>query len=63
MNSHPFKPSKESLFVWFQSLDADAAEFFMERAAIREFDGNCHREEAEALAYLDTVAWLARRQL
>ena len=35
-----------------------AAEYFGERAAIREYDGGLDRKEAERLAEIDLAAWL-----
>lgn len=43
------------------ALDADAREFFEERAAIRQYDGTQSRAEAEAEALTETRAYLARR--
>ena len=41
--------------------DEDAAEFFEERAAIREYVGGQTRAEAEAGAERETVEYVARR--
>lgn len=35
-----------------------AAEYFAERAAVREYEGGLSRERAEFLARLDLAAWL-----
>lgn len=39
-----------------------AAEYFGERAAIREYEGGLSREEAERLAEIDLAAWLERKR-
>ncbi|SEQ49802.1 hypothetical protein SAMN04488038_10785 [Solimonas aquatica] len=44
------------------ALDADAREYFEERAAIIEFDGGVQRIDAERRALALTRAWLARRR-
>ena len=36
-------------------LDEDLSEMFQERAAIREYDGECGRAHSEALALLDVL--------
>jgi len=43
-------------------LDADAREFFEERAAILEFEAGLARADAEQQAYVLTRSYLARRQ-
>lgn len=42
-------------------LDADAREFFEERAGIKEHDGGLPRKEAERQALAETVTYLERR--
>ena len=39
-------------------LDADAQEYFQERAAVRQYDGGLPRAQAEALAWQDLQRWL-----
>ncbi len=45
----------------FDALDVVAQEFYQERAAIREFDGQQSRQEAEAAAWEETLRYLERR--
>lgn len=62
MNTPKYKPPQDpAVAVWASGLDADAREFFEERAAIREFDGMQSRRSAEADAKDDTERFLARR--
>ena len=49
------------LIAWRQALDADALEFFEERAAILEYEAGLPRAEAEARAYALTVAYQQRQ--
>ena len=44
------EPGKPSCPITAEAIDADAREFFEERAAIAEYDGGLSREEAEAKA-------------
>lgn len=46
--------------LWAAGLDAEAREFFEERAAIREFGGGYSRAEAERQAEQETRAYLER---
>lgn len=61
------KPTEESipralaLAQWMETLDADAKEFFEERAAIIEYEAKVPRDEAEARARILTRAYLDRR--
>ena len=43
------------------ALDADAREFYEERAGIREHEGSVLRAQAETQAWTETVAYLKRR--
>ena len=45
----------------FDALDVVAQEFYQERAAIREFDGQQSRRDAEAAAWEETLRYLERR--
>lgn len=54
-------PSNPTLQRWFITLDEDAQEFYQERAAIREFQGNQPRAMAERLAWVDTLSYLKTR--
>lgn len=58
-NSTP--PEAPEIARWYAQLDADAQEFFQERAAIREHLGGLTRGQAEVLACSDTRRYLARR--
>ena len=44
------EPGKPSCPIIAEAIDADALEFFEERAGIAEYDGGLSREEAEAQA-------------
>ncbi|WP_027794284.1 hypothetical protein [Paraburkholderia acidipaludis] len=54
-------PTDPAVAARVAEYDEDAREWFVERAAIREFDGGLPRPEAERLALEDTERWLARR--
>ncbi|MFD2112121.1 hypothetical protein [Thiorhodococcus fuscus] len=54
--------SKTDLMVWLQALDADAREFFEERAAILEYEAKLPRHEAEHKARRLTEDFLQRRE-
>jgi len=43
------------------ALDADAREFYEERAGIREHEGSLPRAQAEVLAWTEAVAYLKQR--
>lgn len=58
--THP-EPSDLPLPAWLDTLDADAREFFEERAAIVEYEGGVSRAEAEIQAQALTQAYQARR--
>jgi len=47
----------QQLTAWLLTLDANAREFFEERAGIRQFDGGLSREEAERLAMQDVIKY------
>ena len=49
------KPVDETVAALVFRLDANLAEFFSERAAVRQHDGGQSRELAEALALLDVI--------
>lgn len=38
-----------------RAMGRDAAEYFVERAAVAEYDGGLSREHAEQAAYIQTV--------
>lgn len=62
MDEPPYTlPSNPELRRWFQALDEDAREFYQERAAIREFQGNQTRSMSERLAWVDTLNYLKTR--
>lgn len=62
MNAPKYRPPLDrAVAIWAENLDADAREYFEERAAIREFDGLQPRAQAEAEAKKETEAFLARR--
>ena len=51
MNAPKYRPPLDpAVAIWAEDLDADAREYFEERAAIREFDGLQPRRQAEAEA-------------
>lgn len=54
-------PTDPAVAARVAEYDEDAREWFVERAAIREFDGGLPRPEAERLALEDTERWLACR--
>ena len=54
-------PLDPALAIWVESLDADAREFFEERAGIREHDGKQSRRDAEIQAGQETREYLKRR--
>ena len=54
-------PLDPALAIWVETLDADAREFFEERAGIREHDGKQPRREAEIQAGHETREYLKRR--
>jgi hypothetical protein len=54
--------SAAELDAWVASLDANANEFFQERAGILEFDAGLSRLEAERAAYRQTLDWLQSRR-
>ena len=49
------------LTEWLETLDADAREYFEERAAILEFDGGLSRSDAEIEAQRLTQLYLDRQ--
>jgi hypothetical protein len=49
------------LAEWLETLDADAREYFEERAAILEFDGGLSRSDAEIEAQRLTQLYLDRQ--
>jgi hypothetical protein len=55
-------PLDPDIARWAASLDANAREFFNERAGIREYDGGLPREEAELEAMNDVLHWLIRQR-
>ena len=55
-------PLNPDIARWAASLDANAREFFNERAGIREFEGGLPREEAELEAMNDVLRWLIRQR-
>ncbi len=62
MNAPKYRPPLDpAVAIWAENLDADAREYFEERAAIREFDGLQPRGQAEAEAKKETEVFLARR--
>jgi hypothetical protein len=54
-------PLDPDIARWAASLDANAREFFNERAGIREFEGGLPREDAELEAMNDVLHWLVRQ--
>lgn len=61
MNAPKYRPPLDPVVaIWAENLDADAREYFEERAAIREFDGLQPRAQAEAEAKKETEVFLAR---
>ena len=50
------RPLSPAVAHWAAQLDANAREFFEERAAIYEFDGGMNRRDAEAAAKAATEA-------
>lgn len=50
------RPLSPAVAHWADRLDANAREFFEERAAIYEFDGGMNRRDAEAAAKAATEA-------
>jgi hypothetical protein len=61
--SLPFPvPEDAEIAAFVATLDEDAREFFEERAAIAEYQGELPRSEAEALAYELTLLYRQRRQ-
>lgn len=50
------RPLSPSVAHWVERLDANAREFFEERAAIYEFDGGMSRHDAEVAAKAATEA-------
>lgn len=54
--------STAELDAWAASLDANANEFFQERAGILEFDAGLSRLDAERTAYRQTLDWIAERK-
>lgn len=59
MDSAPLDPA---LSAWLATLDADAREFFEERAAIVEYEAHQPRAQAHAVARVLTLAYLKRRE-
>jgi hypothetical protein len=55
-------PQDAEIATFVATLDEDAREFFEERAAIAEYQGELPRSEAEALAYELTLLYWQRRQ-
>lgn len=54
--------SPSALADWIATLDADAREFFEERAAILEYEAGLSRPDAEARAQHLTDAYRQRRE-
>lgn len=54
-------PESPEIARWYAQLDADAQEYYQERAAVREHMGRLTRGQAEVLACSDTCRYLARR--
>lgn len=55
------EPCDPEVADMWRFLDADAREYFDERAAIAEYEGGLSRAEAEALAMRLTVAYVRVR--
>lgn len=51
------------LRAWAMALSASDFEWFIERASIIEYDGRRSRADAEQLAYLECVQYIADRGL
>lgn len=50
----------DKLFLILRNVDRDnVIEFFEERAAVREFEAGYPRDEAERLAFQDTIDYFA----
>jgi len=60
--SHFPIPCDPLIAAFVATLDEDGREYFEERAAVAEFEGNLPRAEAEAQAHRLTVAYLQRRE-
>jgi hypothetical protein len=54
-------PLDPDIARWAADLDANAREFFNERAGIREYDGGLSRADAELEAMNDVLHWLIRQ--
>jgi len=55
------RPLDAALAQWVEALDADAREFFEERAGVIEHDGGLERDRAEKRAWNETQRYLRRR--
>jgi hypothetical protein len=55
-------PEDTEIATFVTTLDEDEREFFEERAAIAEYQGELPRSEAEALAYELTLVYRLRKQ-
>lgn len=51
----------ESLASTHGVAPLDALEYYLERAAIREYDGGMSRNDAETAALADVEQWLSQR--
>lgn len=62
MSTQKYTPPRDPVLAQcVDRLDADAREFFEERAAIIEHDGKLDRDHAEKLAWIETERYLRRR--
>lgn len=57
------KPVDETVAAMVARLDEGLAEFWQERAAVRQHDGGQSRELAEALALLDVIRMYPEKSL
>ncbi len=63
MNAAKYTPPLAAdVALWASTLDDAAREHFEERAAIREFDGDLSRCDAERAAMEETILWLRQRE-
>lgn len=56
------RPLSPAVAHWAEGLDANAREFFEERAAIQEFEAGMSRADAEAAAQAATERYLTTRE-
>ena len=56
------RPLSPTVAHWAEKLDANAREFFEERAAIHEFEAGMSRRDAEAAAQVATERYLTTRE-